>query len=160
MMAFRNSILFGIIISLLLLTCDSGEENYSQQDLVGQWYFETAMNDQAYIYRVEYSFNEDGTLEIIGKVFDTRSGEFVGYRHRATAKYALNQNSLVLSEIERFSNHDEVGLYGSFDDLAPVTSAAEETMTISLNGYKNILTFHFTCGPLGNCIESQTLYRN
>lgn len=157
--AFIFTVLFVLIISF---GCSKDLElNLTQKKLVGTWYKEKASARPNELTRVQYDIREDSSFEILRIEKDVNTGEVLGYKFRRKGVYEVDGDNLTFSHFATYDNVDSIAPYSSIEDLRLVEGdSIEYHVTCTFEEQDNKLIFTYPpCGPLANCITSDTLTR-
>ena len=112
------------------------------------------------ISRLEYTFKEAGVLQILRIEVDKDSGEFLGYRHKATGNYLLSGNKLSFYNVTRYSNDDSKTTYSELEDLIKASEGESFDVTFEIQDDGKRLTFFYTpCDDSGMCLGTQTFIK-
>jgi len=158
---------------LVFLTpsCTKDDVGAIDENLIGVWYDVRDYADRDQTRTREWSFREDGIMEIAYLEFEKSSGNFLGYSVLYSGDYNVNGDILVMKNM--------IGYSYSFDGEdylpnAPYLASKEAllsreggdpgshsaSISYRLNGKLELVLTYFECSDTGgNCVGSETLTR-
>lgn len=156
-------VLFFSVISFLIScsTDDIGQIN--DEKLFGIWHEDFLIEDNNQISRLEYSFKNDNSYEILRKRIDNTNGEILGYRYRELGNFSLRDNTLSFTSIKRYYS-DDTGQeeFSEIENLQLVSPDFFDAISekIEFRDNENILAFiPPPCPDNAACIKPPLLER-
>jgi len=95
--------------SSFLISCSTEDLGpINDEKLFGVWHEDFLIEENNQISRLEYSFNNDNSYEILRTRIDNTNSEILGYRYRELGNFSLRGKILSFTNIQRY-NIDETG---------------------------------------------------
>tara|TARA_R110002167_G_scaffold261316_3_gene467784 strand:- start:1302 stop:1808 length:507 start_codon:yes stop_codon:yes gene_type:complete len=156
----------------LILTasgCSVDEPANLNTPLTGVWFKTVDYADEDQTRTTEWSFLEDGTLEIVYMEFEKSSGDFLGFSVLYKGDYSMGNNTLHMTNM--------VGYSYSFDGATYIEDATflpnkesffsrqggkpysnSASVRFRKNSKELVLTY-LECNDVADCVGSETLYK-
>lgn len=153
-----------IVFAIAIIGCSEKEENTANADeLIATWTEKTVIESSNKYSVVEYVFDENGDYELVRKVYNAKTDEFLGYRYQEIGKFVLIDNQLTFHIQETYVNDDAKGLFSDIENLVLVENSSENefTLTVKFEDNMNTLIYIYPpCPPNANCIDKSVFIKN
>ena len=160
----KASLVSCLIILALVVGCS--DDYFSETDVHGIWANENVVaaagipSDEDRIFRLQYNFKTDNTLEILKMVLDIESRAVVGYIDRVIANYAVSENKILSSNVEYFSMRADTGLaYTQLSDLVKVQGSGDVAREFTIQDGSILTIIAPPCPPNASCIGDIVLIK-
>lgn len=166
----RLSFLRIVAILMFLSTSCSKEDDFAaNENLVGVWYQENESNETDRTYTTEWSFGEDGILEIVSKESVVSTKEFLGYTSLSKGRNTFDNSILDAENMVGYSYQfdgetyfDDADYYSDKESFFKRKGIAQKFNKASIsfsNRNQELLMTLLECNDTGDCIGSLTLTR-
>jgi hypothetical protein len=152
-----------LLILVVFVGCSKKiRDNSYDKIIIGVWINDYTDDEYSRISRIQYSFKEDNTLEILRIEMDVNTRKILGYRYKSNRNYWLDGNQLSFSNIVNYTNDGTQGVYSAIEDLKLVSeNSPYSAVTCKFEDNNSKLTFinKPMSGVQGDYINMPPLYK-
>jgi len=147
-------------IILLILSCDSSDEGYLKEKIVGNWDNELYVSEnpdaqEQKLFIENYNFSNDGEYERITSVYDVNE-EFLGFSKIISGTFEVNGNKILFTTSEFFTSngldYPETKMELREQNEIGVDPTEKNIFTLEFNESFNIVRLYPECPFYAVCV--------
>lgn len=103
-MKSTHKFLLTLVLIFVAIGC-SKDDSWVNEQLLGVWYNKADYADEDQSRTVEWSFMDDGTMEIVNIEFKKSTSDFLGYSHLTKGNYTIKDEVLFMTNVVVYSHN-------------------------------------------------------